>query len=253
MDTENEVRPARQFTLIAPYYDILMGGVPYRQWVDYVEELLADLGLRPRLVLDLACGTGMVAQELAARGYDAMGADVSEAMVRQARRRTEVPVCAMDACRLGFRPAFDLVVCLFDSLNYIVHPQELEAAFRGVYECLLPGGALIFDLNTPRALERNLFTQHNLGRQARLTYDWHSSYDKESRICTVDMRFVWRDGGEVKRFREIHRQRAHTTREVRAALERVGFERIQVYGYLSHKRPNRWTTRAYYVALKPRT
>lgn len=248
----DELAPARQFTEIAPYYDILMRGVPYQRWVDYVEELLRRLDLRPRLVLDLACGTAQVAQELRRRGYETVGVDFSEPMVRQAQRHTGVPVCAMDARRLGFRPAFDLVVCLFDSFNYILELDELEAAFRGVHEALGEGGAFIFDLNTTRALERNLFTQHNLARQARLTYDWHSSYDKKTRICTVDMRFVWRDGGEVRRFREIHRQRAYETREVKAGLKGAGFDRVQAFGYLSHKRPSRWTTRAYYVAQKSR-
>jgi len=249
----SESVPAPQFTIVAPYYDILMSGVPYARWVDYVEELLDSLSLRPRLVLDLACGTGCVAQELRQRGCQAIGADLSEAMVRQARRQTDLPVCVMDARRMGFGQAFDLVLCLFDSLNYVLELDELWAAFRGVQQALRPGGAFIFDLNTTRALERNLFTQHNLGRDGPLSYDWQSSYDKRTRICTVDMRFTWREGDVVRQFREIHRQRAYETSEVKAALKRAGFERVQAYGYLSHKRPNRWTTRAYYLAQKPGT
>jgi len=247
---------APQFTLIAPHYDVLMTGVPYHRWTDYVQELLLRLGHRAHHVLDLACGTGRVGFALARRGCRVVGADLSLPMVQAAAGRPEarelgVALCVQDARALGFRRHFDLVVCLYDSLNYILEPEALGNCFRSVAACLRHRGVFIFDLNTERALKKDLFTQSNVGKAARLTYDWRSSYDRRTRICTVDMHFVWRDADGERAFREVHRQRAYGTREVASALQAAGFEVAGVYDALRFKRPTWRSTRVYYVARLP--
>ncbi|HXG24606.1 MAG TPA: class I SAM-dependent methyltransferase, partial [Chthonomonadales bacterium] len=75
------------FTAIAPYYDVLMRDVPYRSWVRYVQRLLEVRGVWPHRVLDLACGTGNVAEVLAMLGYEVVGVDISEPMIAEARRK----------------------------------------------------------------------------------------------------------------------------------------------------------------------
>ena len=245
-----EVPPQPPFSIVAPFYDLLMSAVPYRRWVDYVEEMLARLRLRPELTLDLACGTGKVGEELRRRGYETVGADIAEPMVRVAKRHERMPVCVMDARWLGFRPVFDLVVCLYDSLNYITDSAAFRQALASVHAVLRPGGAFIFDLNTRRALALNLFTQDNLDSLGPLRYDWRSSYDPETKLCTVDMWYEWDDGHEVRQLREVHHQRAYETREVRRWLRETGFGDARAYAYLSFRPPHRWTTRAYYVGRK---
>ncbi len=247
---------APQFTLVAPYYDILMRNVPYQRWTDYVQELVRRLGHRPRHVLDLACGTGRVGFNLARHGCRVVGTDICFPMARvaatrAAARELHVPVCVQDASALGFQRHFDLVVCLYDSLNYILEPERLRNCFRSVAACLQPRGVFIFDLNTERAFRKGFFTQNNLGQGARLTYDWRSSYDRHTKICTVHMHFVWRDGDCERTFREVHRQRAYGSREVTADLRAAGFEVTGVYDALKFKRPTWRSTRAYYVARLP--
>lgn len=78
---------APQFTEVAPYYDRLMSNVPYRMWVDYLELLFSMLGVKPRRIVDLACGTGNVTFELAKRGYEVVGVDASCAMIEVARKK----------------------------------------------------------------------------------------------------------------------------------------------------------------------
>src|SRR5690242_33383 len=76
-----------QFTAVAEVYDNLMSVVPYRFWLRYVEELWQEFRHHPRRVLDLACGTGSVLEELLKRGYAAEGADASAPMLAVAREK----------------------------------------------------------------------------------------------------------------------------------------------------------------------
>ena len=48
---------ANQFKTLAEYYDMLMSGVRYSYWVDYLEEIFIRNNFEPKSVLDVACGT----------------------------------------------------------------------------------------------------------------------------------------------------------------------------------------------------
>jgi SAM-dependent methyltransferase len=240
---------ARSFERIGVFYDELMSSVPYREWADYVERLLDRFDARPRRILDLACGTGKVGAELARRGFRAFGVDLSEGMARIAQRERRLPVAVQDARALGLRAgACDLVVCLYDSLNYILEPEDLLEAFRGVRHALAPGGLFIFDLNTIRALALDLFTQDNLRSDDPLLYSWRSHWDATHRRCTVDMWFRWRGEGEPREFREVHLQRGYEDSEVQSLLRRAAFGIHGTFDAFTFDPLTRLSTRAYYVA-----
>ena len=186
------------------------------------------------------------------RGHHVVGVDLSAEMVRTAHRLGRLPAAVQDAAHLGLRAnAFDLVVCLYDSLNYILEPDRLGQAFGGVHHCLRPGGYFIFDLNTIRALRTGLFNQSNLRARQPLQYDWHATWDAERRLCTVRMWFRHDDGSAAVEFEEVHRQRGYAEGEVLALLEEAGLHVDAVYNAYTFRRVNRWSTRAFYVAQKP--
>ena len=72
------------YTHVAPYYDRLMD-VDYREWAGYLRQIWAGLGLKPRRILELGCGTGGVTIPLAQMGYEILAADRSPAMLAVAR------------------------------------------------------------------------------------------------------------------------------------------------------------------------
>ncbi len=250
-------KPAKQFTRVAKYYDLLMREVPYEYWADYVEQIIARERAEVYDGLDLACGTGSVGLALERRGYRMVGADVSEAMVRVAAQRARecgarFPVVVCDAQRLCFRSAFDFVVSLFDSLNYITTDEGLARTFRGVARALRPRGLFIFDLNTIRALKLNLFTQSNFSPHSPLKYKWESRYDEKNRLCTVVMHFWYECDGKREEFTEVHYQRGYTLEEIRCWLWDAGLELVRAYDGYTFRRPSRWTNRVFCVARKRR-
>ena len=194
-----------QFVDVAPLYDLLMTGVPYEDWVAYLRQLLATREAHPRQVLDLACGTGNVTLLLAQEGYDVTGVDIAPNMIAVAKRKAEalglsLPFYVQDAAELNLPgQTFDLCVSFFDSLNYITDPARLALAMERVAEHLRPDGLFIFDLNSEFALRNNFFAQDNLNTEERLHYDWNSVYFPETRLCRVDMQFVYREDDGVKR------------------------------------------------------
>jgi len=121
-------------------------------------ELLAQAAAQPgERVLDVACGTGVVAQALAAavgpQGR-VLGVDISSAMVAAAAARAQAAglgwaeFARMDAEALAVPAAsFDLVVCAL-GLMYV---PDVDAALREVQRVLRPGGRAVFAVWGERA------------------------------------------------------------------------------------------------------
>jgi SAM-dependent methyltransferase len=247
--------PATQsFTHVAPWYDALMEGVPYEQWVRYIEELLEEYGHEPDTVLDLACGTGSVSRLLARKGYHVVGVDGSPGMIDEARRITRDPTVEYVCQRmeqLSLDRGFDLAVSLFDSLNYLTDPADLARCFFQVARHLESGGLFIFDMNGVYAFEADLFTQESYGKDRPIEYSWRSRYDPLTRICTVDMEFTVHRGDLKEEFREVHVQRAYDVEEVNSMLRSAGLEPLADYHAYTLNPTRRRSDRIFWVCRRP--
>jgi 2-polyprenyl-6-hydroxyphenyl methylase/3-demethylubiquinone-9 3-methyltransferase len=106
---------------------------------------LADtLGAAPRAVLDLGCGGGFLANDLAVRGHRVVGIDTSAEALGVARRydRTRSAVYLVgDACALPFADASFDAVCAMDLIEHVTAPDRLIAEAARV---LRPGGLFFF-------------------------------------------------------------------------------------------------------------
>ncbi|MDH7486395.1 MAG: class I SAM-dependent methyltransferase [Anaerolineae bacterium] len=114
----------------------------------FIEAQLQSVGARR--VLDAACGTGMHAIELAKRGYESMGADVSAPMIERARANARAAGVATPFLVAGFGELlektggqFDALLCLGNSLPHLLTPAELHTALQDFAACLRSGGLLL--------------------------------------------------------------------------------------------------------------
>lgn len=244
---------AKQFVDITEHYDALMAGVPYKHWVDYLEDILRRLKHHPRTVLDVACGTGTVPEILAARGYEVTGVDISSGMIEAANRKkaksgSDIDYHVQDAAELTLEREFDLAISLFDSVNYITDETRLARAIQRVGEHVTQGGYFIFDINTEYALAHGFFNQTSLSSYPK--YVWTSAYDRETRICKVTMVFEVLEGQEKRQFTEVHVQKGYRLDELDTMLRNAGFETVERYYAYTFRQPTRRSDRVFFVARK---
>jgi SAM-dependent methyltransferase len=252
---DDVISPAEQYDKIAELYDELMSVVPYDCWVDYIHQILHRFNHRPTAILDLCCGTGNVSVLLARQGYQVTGVDISSRMIEVARQKPEarkglIDFHVQDACNLRLGRKFDLVISLFDSLNYVLNSSDLQHVFYRVHDHLKTGGMFIFDMNTEAALAGGLFNQNNFGSNARVLYDWRSTYDPGKRICRIDLNFVYRKGGAEIPIKAVHYQRAYYEQEITEMLSAAGLEVLAVYHAYTFKKASKKSDRVFFVARK---
>ncbi|MGL6096620.1 MAG: class I SAM-dependent DNA methyltransferase [Fimbriiglobus sp.] len=129
----------------------------------FLRSLAEERGLKLDAILDLACGTGVLTDRLAALAPAVVGVDGSAAMLAKARR--EYPTGTfVHADFRDFRldQRFDAAVCASNSLNYVRDLGELRQVFAAVAAHLRPGGLFLFD-TTPEAMMKRLsgLTMHS--------------------------------------------------------------------------------------------
>ena len=254
--------PASQFTDLAPHYDELMQVVPYDSWAEYIELLFEIAAVKPKSILDCACGTGNVSFELASLGYDVVGVDISAGMIGRAQEKSEMlsqakastPLPAQfieaDLSDFYLHQKFDAATCLYDSFNYILQPEKLLAAFECIAQHINPGGVFVFDMNAPWAFEANLFTQRNLDPKKNLHYAWRANFDESTRVCDVTMQFTRKTADGIEEFSEVHRERAYSRDEVETMLAQSGWNLIKTYDAFTMNQPHDRSERWYFLARR---
>lgn len=110
-------------------------------------ELLKSAGVVPgETVLDVGCGCGDTALQLAATGARVVGVDISEPMLAHARQRAKragavnLEFLRADAYDYQFEPSFDLVFSRFGVMFF----ADPDAAFTNLRKALKPTGRLAF-------------------------------------------------------------------------------------------------------------
>ena len=113
-------------------------------------------------VLDVGCGTGLLACEFAARGYDVTGADPAAAMLAVARARpggdqvrwVQAGAADLDtAAGLDPGTGFDLIVMTGHVFQLLLEDRDVRAALRTLARHLAPGGRLAFETRNPAVRE----------------------------------------------------------------------------------------------------
>ncbi len=241
----------------AEVYDALTYDVEYENRVDYVIELMKKFSDIPvSMVLDLACGTGTVSMKLYDKGYEVIGVDSSAEMLGEAKKKQgdrDILFLNQDMKDFELYGTVDAVICLLDSVNYVLDEEDLISCFKWVNNYLNAGGVFIFDINTKHKLENvlagNIFNDEKDG----IFYSWENYFDKEENICEFVLNFFVKNrDGNYKRFDEVHYERAYTHSEIKAMLKKAKLELVGVYDDLTENPPARNSEKVFYIAKKPK-
>lgn len=211
------------YTKLAGVYDEIVVDPCHGAWASFLHELWSDDERGVHNVLDVCCGTGLLAAELGALGYQVVGLDGSEAMLARARRRlrSEVRLVRSTLPALAVAGEYDAAVCTFDGLNYLT-PADLRSTFAALSVRIRPGGWLVFDVHTDAMMALTLSRPVVHGEEAEHRFVISSVVDTRTRACDTRIEIVPVDGGGA--FSEHHRQHFHRAADMRSSLADAGFE-----------------------------
>lgn len=245
------------YSTFARYYDALTANVDYRARAAYFVSLISRYGgTGDGILLDLACGTGSLSLELAALGYEVIGADASAEMLSAAMRKAaETPHRVLflhqDMASLDLYGTVDYTVCALDSLNHLPDEAALNAAIGRISLFTNPGGLFLFDVNTAYKHREVLADNTYVYDLDEVFCVWRNEYRPGDGGVDILLDFFERqpDGAYI-RGEERFTERFFSDEAVRSALEGNGFALKAVYGDDGFNRPTDITQRILYVAYK---
>lgn len=130
----------------APFYDRIMGD--RAREIERIRRYISTHRPGAGSLLELGCGTGALLAGLAA-DLPVTGIDRSPEMLSIAARTVPgARLLQADMTEFTLPDRFDVVICMFDTLNHVTTVDGWLRLFRSAHEHLSDGGLFIFDVNT---------------------------------------------------------------------------------------------------------
>lgn len=193
-------------------------------------EARGNLETERNLVLDLGCGTGTLTEMFAGAGYDMIGVDVSEDMLRKALEKAEhsgsgTLYLRQDMRELSLYGTVGTVFCVCDALNYILEEDELRKVFALVNNYLFPGGIFIFDFNTVYKYAEVIGDATIAENRDECSFIWENYYHSREEINEYDVTVFVREKEQYyRRFTETHYQRGYTAEQMARLVRESGMK-----------------------------
>jgi SAM-dependent methyltransferase len=250
------------FGLYAEYYDRVYRDKDYNSEAKFVHGLLQQYNPGAKSILDLGCGTGRHAVQLAEIGYLVQAVDLSPRMIQAAQRRKEQLPCEIqervsfieaDIRRVHFGVRYDAVVSLFHVLSYQVTDEDVMMVLTTASQHLSPAGVCLFDfwygpavLSDPPVVRVRRLEEENL-KIVRITEP--KLYPNENLVDVDYLFFVQENNGtKIRDFAETHRMRYFFLPELHRWLKLAGLNLLKSREWLTENAPGTHTWSVYVAA-----
>ena len=213
-------------TLAEIYHEMYQHVFDYDKEFHFYEAILKAHNCQK--ILEVGCGSGMLARRFLANGYDYLGLDLYNEMLDIAHR--EVPSGQFIQCdmrNLSFDRQFDAILITGRSIAYVIENQGILDTLNGVHKSLKSNGLFVFGVFDAKQIFDNFndFEQninHNGKKIRRIshleknlatgwTYDWSAKY-------------IIEDDNEISDYEDITTLRAFTRDEIKLFMKLTGFD-----------------------------
>lgn len=263
----------------AEIYDEVMGNVPYKFWFRYLSDLLNYYKHHPKSVLELASGTSNMTFKLfnlnSLNKITAL--DLSESMLDKALEKLEIKLLDSDQLKklrsdreaknylielkkrkievdfikqnmkdFSFNHKYDLILSFFDSLNYLIDINDLEACFKSAANSLEEDGLFIFDMNSLGRIKTigNKSFVINGGAYECL---WQDIVKESENLWQVKLK-ICPNNEQLPCFEELHSERGYKISTIIRLLKNSGFKAVDVYNAFSFAKGRNNSERLYFAA-----
>jgi len=227
----------KPYSKFAQYYDKVMFSFESR-FKAIISEVCEKHKIDTDTVLELGCGTGSNLKYFEQTGKsEVFGLDTSEEMIVIAKNKLHnAELSIQDMSKFKIDKKFNLIFCVFDSINHLMDYNSWLNVFRCVDIHLKKGGYFIFDINTQVEInkkkrlistrkfdESNFFIMenYNIGKDKA---EWHLRF------------LINEDTNKYILHEEIIREKTFPVRKIENDLN-SRFRNVDIYNYTDKLNP----------------
>ena len=210
----------------AYYYDSLMDEDFYQEYLHFIINKASF-----NTVLELGCGTGIIAIELAKLGKTVYATDLSKDMLEVARinaiqANVDLMLGKIDMSDFKINEPMDLVLCMTDSLNYLMTFNKVKKTFKNVYDALSQSGTFIFDVHSFHKVDVTFNDYEEEVKDEDFYFKWQVKKIDEGKI---EHHVTIKDFENNDEVNEVHRQLTFSVEKYVEALNDCGFSDVKYY------------------------
>ena len=219
------------YSFFARIYDDYMSHVDYDLWIRSISKWQKKYGeKKAKKILEIACGTANVGGLLVFDGYQVDACDSSWQMLSEADGKLFKPRLFLRSMTEALPELnYDLVLCLFDSINYLQKKTEIKALLESVSKALRPGGLFIFDISTLFNSLENFADNINLTRDSSGYLVHHAEYEEYSTLQKSHLYHFRKNFMGFELESENHIQRVYRNTELLQMIESSPFKLIALH------------------------
>ncbi|MBR3901231.1 MAG: class I SAM-dependent methyltransferase [Ruminococcus sp.] len=225
------------YSTFARYYDNLTANIDYVKRAEYFHEIIKRYkNTEGSILLDLACGTGSISEEMAKIGYDVIGVDYSDEMLGIALDKKfdsglNILYLCQDMRKLDLYGSMDVTICALDSINHLNSLADVKKVFENVALFSEPQGLFIFDINT-------LYKHRNILANNTFTYEtdnvfcvWENTLVEDTDEVKMNLEFFeLEENGLYSRTSDSFSEKAYSEESIEELLRECGFELLAKFG-----------------------
>lgn len=243
------------YNVFAQYYDSLTANIDYRKRAVHFHNIISLFKkTEGNILLDLACGTGSISEEMARMGYDVIGVDYSDEMLGIALNKKfdsglNIQYLCQDMRRLDLYGSIDVTVCALDSINHLGSLDDVKKVFENVALFSEPDALFIFDVNTVykhrHILANNTFTYET----DKVYCVWENTLVPDTDEVKMRLEFFeLEENGMYSRSSDSFSEKAYSEEDIERLLNDCGFMILGKYGDDTLLPPSAESQRIVYTA-----
>jgi len=226
----------QSFELFAKYYDLIYRDKDYEREVTFIEEIFKTFH-KPKKILEIGCGTGNYTKILHRKGYEITGLDISENMLKIAKKKCACDFLFGDIRDVSINDKFDACIAMFSVMGYITENSDIVKALSNIHRHLDPNGLFVFDVWNGLAVLRilpELRVKEVENDEIKILRIAYPDLKVFNHICEVNYKLYILDkiNHTFDEFDETHVVRFYFPQEIKLLLEKGGFEVLKMCPFL---------------------
>ena len=225
------------------YYDLFYDDKNYQLEANYINEKIQEYKSNSKSILELGCGTGKHAINLTKFGYEILGIEKSESMLKKTTNKKNLEFQQGDIREIKLKDKFDCVISLFHVMSYQITNKSLISVFKTAFNHLKKEGLFLFDFwfgpavihQKPMVRTKTISTKNNTicriaepelildKNQVNVKYTYHD-FDH----CKKDFRTI----------NELHQMRYFSIPELELVASETGFKVLNSEEFLTGFEPS---------------
>ena len=247
------------YGVFAQYYDALTQNVGYAERAAQLDRLIRKwlpAEMPDNILVDLACGTGSLSEEMAKRGWDVIGIDGSADMLNEALDKkydSGLPIqyLQQDMRALDLFGTVSVTVCALDSISHLPCAEDVREVFSRVSLFSNAGALFLFDVNTEYKHRFILGEQCFVYELPEAVCIWQNHLHDKAPTYPVTIRldfFEQLADGKYRRSTEEFSEHIWQPEQIEALLHETGFTLLEVLDGDTYSEPVPETQRLLYIA-----